>query len=281
MVACCALVSTKNRFSALTGISLPSIRAQVTPPDTVLIANDGEVFKDSDLNMISSILQPIPHKVLKNSNAPGVAGAWNHGLRHLISQGFDGYVAILDDDDQWDTVHLSSNLAVVCREKVGVVVSGLRMQKDGNLIPRALITKLSHRDFYAGNPGWQGSNTFVHMREFLRVGGFRDGLASTNDRDLAIRLLMDPLTKVGFTGKWTATWCLNTKDSQLSSQDMPSKLSGLRWFWHFYGVDMTVEESDLFFNRSEKLFGFSKTEITSSGSDLPLHRKMLGDLHAD
>jgi glycosyltransferase involved in cell wall biosynthesis len=278
--AVCALTATNGRLAELTGTSLPSIQRQTRCPEHVLVIDDGEDIDEAGTAEIGLALAPIPFTLLGNTTAPGAAGAWNHGLQHLVHSGFDGYVAILDDDDTWDADHVSANLAVALRDGVDVVVSGLRMLKDGEVIPRALIRTLSARQFLTGNPGWQGSNTFVHIDAFRRIGGFRNGLASTNDRDLAIRLLRDPVSGLGFTDKWTATWNFRTKGTQLSSRGTPAKLSGLRWFWHFYGADMVCEEAELFFTRCEELFGFGLDEITSPGPDLPEHRNVRGDLDA-
>jgi glycosyltransferase involved in cell wall biosynthesis len=261
-------------------MSLPSILWQRRRPDRVLVINDGDDFDDVGVQQIRGALSPIPALITENMSAPGAAGAWNHGLRQLVESGFDGYVAILDDDDTWDADHVAANLEVAIREGADVVVSGLRMLKDGGPVPRTLIASLSDRQFLTGNPGWQGSNTFAHIDAFRRVGGFRNGLTTTNDRDLAIRLLRDPETRIGYTGRWTATWRFSTKGALLSSRGTAAKLSGLRWFWHFYGADMTSEEAGRFLARAEELFGFGLGEITSPGPDLPAHRNMRGDLDA-
>ena len=277
---CCALVATRDRLESLSGTSLPSIRRQTCHPCFVLIVNDGKPFAEVEQTRLSSLLSPIPVVALQNENAPGAAGAWNHGLRYLLSACFGGFVAILDDDDHWDADHLATNLEVASREKANVVISGLRMVMDGCAVDRELITSLSYRQFLTGNPGWQGSNTFVHIDLLRSVGGFRDGLQSTNDRDLAIRLLKHPDCRIGYTARWTSTWHLARDGGQLSSRGATAKLAGLRWFWHFYGGEMTSEEAGRFFSRAEERFGFTKEEIVADGPDLPAHHRMRGDLNA-
>lgn len=275
---CCALVATKNRFDALINTSLPCISHQDYPPNFALIVNDGNQFSETEYERIAKVISPIPYLVINNTTSPGVAGAWNSGLQYLISSGFKGFVAMLDDDDRWDNGHISLSLATAQREKATIVISGLRMLKDGILVPRMLISGLSDRQFLISNPGWQASNTFVHIDAFKRIRGFRNGLMSTNDRDLAIRLLRDPANKVSFTRTWTASWHYDTNRMQLSTSNSRAKLSGLRWFWHFYSNDMIPEEIDQFFSRSKYFFGYGMPEITAPGDDLPSHRNTVGDL---
>jgi len=279
-IDCCALVATRDRFDLLADRSLPSIYHQKIPPCLTLVINDGKPFSSEECQEIKRRLFPITALILQNENFPGAAGAWNHGLRYLLSIAFDGFVAFLDDDDCWDTDHLSENLEIAYKEKSNVVISGLRIIIDGQPGTRELITSLSYRDFLTGNPGWQGTNTFVHIDLLQRIQGFRHGLQSTNDRDLAIRILKHPDCRIGYTERWTSTWHLATKGDQLSSKGTASKLAGLRWFWHFYGGWMTEKEADFFFERTEKLFGFKKLQVIESGVDLPTHHRMIGDLDA-
>ena len=278
--ACCVLMATREHTELLVEQSLPSICRQTCPPCLVLVVNDGKPFTEEEHQRIIRLLSPIPVLSLQNENCRGAAGAWNHGLRYLLSASFNGFVAFLDDDDDWDVDHLAVNLKAAHRGKANVVISGLRMVIDGYSVMRELITSVSHQQFLTGNPGWQGSNTFVHIDLLRSVGGFRNGLQSTNDRDLAIRILRHPDCRMAFTERWTSTWYLLTDGNQLSSRGSAAKLSGLRWFWHFYGGEMTTEEADHFFSRAAELFDFVKQDITEYGPDLPTHHRMHGDLDA-
>jgi hypothetical protein len=115
-------------------------------------------------------------------------------------------------------------------------------------------------DYLVGNPGWQGSNTFVSLPLIRKAGGFRGGLMSLNDRDLAIRLLRLSDTQPTQVARWTATWYADTPGA-LSSRGGKTKLVGLRQFWSLYGAEMTPAESHAFFTRAETLFGFNQKEI--------------------
>lgn len=243
----------------------------------VLVVNDGRRLTRRNADEIAAILSPIPAVVLQNRRSPGAAGAWNTGLAFL-GECHDGYVALLDDDDEWDRHHLEANQAVVSTEGAEVVVSGLRRVVDGVEMPRPLPLDLNARDFLTGNPGWQGSNTFVSMRRLALVRGFRDGLASLNDRDLAVRLLRCSGIRLGYTEAWTATWHVRTDRTTLSTPRSRTKVSGLRWFWRIYGAQMSADEKTGFFQRADRCFGVTASEIVDPGPDVPSHTYPHGDL---
>jgi len=118
-----------------------------------------------------------------------------------------------------------------------------------------------------GNPGWQGSNTFVDLALLRAAGGFTDGLRSLNDRDLALRLLRHTQARPALTGKWTATWTCDTAGA-LSEPRSAAKREGLRRFWAMYCLDMGAEEQSAFFERARSLFGILPQEITvAEGED--------------
>jgi glycosyltransferase involved in cell wall biosynthesis len=262
-------------------VSLPSVRRQTVTPLLVVLVADGCMIPSETVAKFVSLLGKIEFILLKNQRVGGAAGAWNTALDFLAGKKFNGYVAILDDDDAWDENHLSANLIMATSAKANTVISGLRLVKDGVSRPRALPQDLTDRMFLTGNPGWQGSNTFVALPALAAVGGFRDGLPSLNDRDLAIRLLRWTGTRVAYTGQWTSTWHLSSKAPALSSQRSPAKLQGLRWFWHIYGSEMWPAETELFFSRATELFGLGRDEILSDKTDQPPHRLPRGDFKSE
>ncbi|RKI49535.1 glycosyltransferase [Corallococcus sp. AB004] len=275
---CSALVATRSRWELLVGRSLPSIHQQTHAVREVVVVNDGAAFSAEQQAALRGLLHPLPLVVLDNRRPPGAAGAWNTGLEHLLALSRDGFIALLDDDDTWEASHVAENLRAVERARADIVVSGLRLVMDGHERERALPEGLVPGDFLIGNPGWQGSNTFVSRRLWATVRGFRDGLRSLNDRDLAIRLLRAPGSRIAYTGQWTATWHLSTQGDALSSPRSPAKISGLRWFWRLYGGEMSRAQAEAFFARAEGLFGVRRTEIEARGEDVPQHQRPWGDL---
>lgn len=269
------LIATRMREVLLETRSLPSLLAQSLRPDTVVLVNDGPPLKSRGVHAMLDTSVHLQLVLLENRRAAGVAGAWNTGLAYLWERGFRGFVAFLDDDDEWAPHHLEANAAAAGPGN-NIVVSGLRMSVAGMEQPRPLITALEARDFLIGNPGWQGSNTFVDIALLAAVGGFRDGLLSLNDRDLAIRLLRHPAAHWALTGHWTATWHRDTAKS-LSTPGSPEKLSGLRWFWQIYADELRPEEVNAFLERAERLFSIPRRLILAEHADQPPHRRPRGD----
>lgn len=264
------LIATRDREPLLTTRALPSVLGQQRRSDAVVIVNDGPPLRAA---------LPPGVVVLSNQRSPGVAGAWNTGLAHLWRVGHRGFIALLDDDDEWDAEHLAANAACAAAHPgASIVISGLRMVVAGREQPRPLLRTLCDRDFLVGNPGWQGSNTFVALAALAAVGGFREGLPSLNDRDLAVRLLRHVGTRWALTGRWTATWHRDTPAS-LSSPGSPAKRRGLRWFWRIYGAEMTPAEVAAFFERAERLFEIPRHTILAFEDDAPPRCHSHGDWH--
>jgi len=252
-----ALIASRNRENLLCKRSVLSISKQSLQPDLIILVNDGQSFSVKSTKTLERLCQMTDLKILENKQRKGVSAAWNHGIDYLLRNNFMGFIAILDDDDEWDPDHLDLNLRVAETGNANVVISGLRIHGQ----KRNLITKVTEHDFLVGNPGWQGSNTFIDFSLLVSVGGFTEELDSTNDRDLAIRVMRSTKSRITFTRDWTATWYCDSKDG-LSAPHSMKKLSGLRHFWNIYGSEMTISQHGLFFDRAFNLFGLSRTEIT-------------------
>jgi len=279
MRKCIVIIATQNIRETLFNRSLKSVKEQTVEPTQIIIVNDGIQFSNQQIKKINSILNNNAYKILSNKYTKGAAGAWNSALKYINKFSYNGYIAILDDDDQWDKNHLELNLKIAQTESSDVVVSGLRVVKDGVLFPRALPNQLLPKHFLSGNPGWQGSNTFVAMKILKKVKGFRNGLLSTNDRDLAFRILLLPNIKVSYTNQWTSTWYIDSKSLSLSSSKSKSKLEGLRWFWYLYNSYFDEEDRIIFFERAWKLFKITKEEIIMLKKNKPIKKNLLGDLN--
>lgn len=274
-----ALIATKNRDALLLNRALPSVRRQVLQPDQVIVVNDGRAVTQELLGKLRAVVAPMPIVALENLRSSGAAGAWNTGLAHLEQVRARGFVAILDDDDEWDAEHLRECIAAAARDDANIIVSGLRRMVGGRCIPRPLPKELRKEDFLVGNPGWQGSNTFVALELMRAVGGFTDGLPSLNDRDLAIRLLSHKESRLAYTEKWTATWHHDESNS-LSAPRSLAKIAGLRWFWARYGREMTTAQAAAFFDRASSYFGVQQAEIVANGLDAISTISAAGDTRA-
>lgn len=253
------LVATRNRAVLLQQRAIPSILRQTALPSAVVIVNDGAPHPEAMRNVFADLAGRTHLKLLDNARTPGPAGSWNTGLQWLRHQAFDGFVAMLDDDDTWDPPHLAANLQAANAVDAAIAVAGLRLWIDGQIRPRPLIEELTYRDFLVGNPGWQGSNTFVRLAALEAIGGFDEQLPSMHDRDLAVRLLRHPGTSWVLVPEWTATWFVGTPGCLTAPS--ATKLTALRRFLVKHGSLMGADERRAYFERAHRLFGFSQAEI--------------------
>jgi glycosyltransferase involved in cell wall biosynthesis len=254
------LIATRNRPALLRERALASVAAQDVRPDLVAIVNDGSPWSSGEIDDIKSRLPCVTVLCAQNNRSPGVGGAWNTGLALLRDDGRTELVAIIDDDDLWDAGHLRTNRDAASTHGANIVVSGLRIRSSDGELPRPLLTRLYDRDYLTGNPGWQGTNTFVGLDLILSAGGFRESLRCMHDRDLAIQLLRHPDARPLLIPRWTATWCIDLP-GRLSDRRGSAKLEGLRTFWAIYAGEMTNAEQHAFLARAETLFGFLPDEI--------------------
>jgi hypothetical protein len=257
-----AVIATKPRWTSLTQVSIPSVVKQTRRPDRLLVISDRYALEISELRTLRELADGIPVEVLSNQLAPGAAGTWNTGFSWLTRFVSSGYVALLDDDDEWDSEHLE------CCEKVtaaagwvDVVLSGLRVIRSGVELTRQPLTSISRDDFLAGNPGWQGTNTFAKLSVLARVGGFTNGMPSANDRDLAVRLLSLPDLTMSFTNKMTSTWHLDSEPDALSRRGGSEKREGLAWFLRKHGHLMTPDIRARFLTRARDLFDVNLCDV--------------------
>lgn len=256
------LIATLPTRDTLTRVAVPSIANQTRQLDALVIVIDNATLPASLTQALRNLMSCIPVHLLTNTRAQGAANTWNTGIEYIAQHWSEAYVAILDDDDQWDSDHLK-----VCETVArtagwpDVVVSGLRMRIDADEVPRAPLLSLCVDDFLSGNPGWQGSNTFIRLNTLIEAGCFTEGLRSCNDRDLAIRVLSLNGSRFAFTGRHTASWNLDSFRSSLSSRRGEAKRAGLAKFYALHGHRMNEAIRRRFFERADQLFGWSEDEI--------------------
>ena len=261
-----ALIASRPRVESLLEVALPSVLGQIRRPDRLVIVSDRRSFSKKEEETLLNAAGGCPLQVLSNRFSQGAAGSWNTGLQWLTHRGTTGYVAILDDDDEWDPEHIAE-CEMKCTEEPDVVLSGLRVLRQGSELPREPLCSVSRDDFLAGNPGWQGSNTFVKLATLMRIGGFSDGMPSTNDRDLAVRLLSLPDLSIAFTGRMTATWNLGSQPDALSRPGSAEKRDGLQMFLQRHGHLMSAQVQARFFERAKNIFGLDLKDLLQSSHE--------------
>ena len=246
--------------------ALASVYAQSALPHRAVLVMDGESTPDPILP--AGAASPVQIHYLANHFAPGAANTWNVGIRYATQHWPDSYLAILDDDDEWEAEHLATCIATARRHQwPDVVLSGLRMIVDGVEQNCPPIHEVSERHFLVGNPGWHGSNTFIRLATLLRAGAFTPDLASCNDRDLAIRVLALGDIRFAFTRRHTAKWHLDRSRQALSSRNSPEKLAGLARFYCLHGHRMNEDVCRAYFERAETVFGWRKEDILNHAKE--------------
>ncbi|PIG09757.1 glycosyltransferase [Comamonas sp. 26] len=254
-----ALIATRPRVKCLLSTSLPSILRQSQPPDVVVLVPDARPLTDDEVLHCRAALNDIPLHHLPDVQGAGLAAAWNSGLSAISHLKLADYVALLDDDDEWDSIHLEACQSAARQQELNadVVISGLRVIREGIELPRQPLNAVRVDDFLVGNPGWQGSNTFAKLELLQRVGGFTSGLRSANDRDLAIRVLDQANVRFAFTKQMTATWHLGKQPDAISTYGSEDKRLGLRQFHQMYKHRMTDSQLRCAVNRAIELFGIN------------------------
>ncbi|WP_238843343.1 glycosyltransferase family 2 protein [Thiomicrorhabdus xiamenensis] len=242
--------------------ALPSIINQTVQPTAVVIVSDRRSLnKDEVLCFNTTIGKEIPLYTITNSNKAGVAGSWNTGIDFISKKYPESYIAIIDDDDQWHTNHLSTCISHSANGTADVVLSGINVITNKKKVKANIPLNISINDFLVGNPGWQGSNTFIKANLAIKIGGFTNGQISGNDRDFAIRVLESEAVKITYTTEATVDWRCNQSPEALSAPGSKQKLKGYAQFLKLHGHKMSSKERSSFFARSEQLFSISKQDI--------------------
>jgi len=261
------LVTTYNRPELLEKRALKSISLQTGKFDAVVLVDnsDSEVTKKKNREIFEGMFRDGTYLI--NERTPGAAGTWNHGLNWIHENYPDSWVAIIDDDDEWTPEHLE-----ICKSKIDgndAVISGIRTFLDGELIDDRVPNSFTISDFFASNPGWQGSNTFIRINSIKKAGFFDESLLCTHDRDLAIRCLVNEDFKVTFSEKVTMLYHLEKKRESLTMTQGRGKHTGLLQFYCKHKKLMTSDNEKAFLKRSKELFGLDAEyfQITDTSMD--------------
>lgn len=264
-----ALLASIPRLDSLRSLALPSIARQSKPPEHVVLVTDRQALSKRCTTELADTLAGLPLTVLNNTRPAGAAGSWNTGIDWIARHYSDPYVAILDDDDTWEEDHLALCDHHSAQGRAHVVLSGIRILRQARLVAALTPTHVCVDDFLRGNPGWQGSNTYIRLTTLRQAGGFRDGLVSSNDRDLAIRVLDLPDVHLAYTGQPSVTWHCGGQADALSTPGSQQKRLGSAQFYRAHRSRMSEKTESAFFGRLQQLFGVAKADILRTLAELP------------
>ncbi|WP_394132740.1 glycosyltransferase family 2 protein [Marinobacter nauticus] len=261
MLPIAVVIATRPRPNLLIRHALPAVEAQQRKPDVIVVVSDERPFSAVEQDMLRRLTPSVKVVFGQNQHSTGAAGTWNTGFSILNQLYKDCYVAIIDDDDHWHADHLGSCEATSRNGQADVVLSGINVVQDNVILARNIPENISANDFLTGNPGWQGSNTFIRLSTALRIGGYTDGLISCNDRDFAIRALELGDLDIQYTRRVTVDWHINQSPDALSAVGSEQKLKGSAQFLKLHGGKMSPVQRKQFFSRMESLFGLTKSTI--------------------
>ncbi len=127
--------------------------------------------------------------VLKNTRTRYMSGtgAWNTGIFEAYKQFPNGFVSILDDDDEYLPNHIADCVTAISENTVAVFQRLIWQNYDTSIINFDLKKdQLTAEHFFIGNPGVQGSNMFFKTQNLVDIGGFFENLQKKNERDFII-----------------------------------------------------------------------------------------------
>jgi len=261
MLPIAALIATKPRLNLLVQHALPSVRSQQRKPDVMVVVSDERPFSPEEQDFLTRLMPSVRVVFGQNHYSQGVAGTWNTGFSILNRLYEDCFVAVIDDDDHWHVDHLSSCEGLTNNGQADLVLSGINVVQGNTVLKKHIPRDIKIGDFLTGNPGWQGSNTFIKLSKVSLIGGYTDGLISCNDRDFAIRTLQLDNLHIRYTHQATVDWHINQSPDALSAVGSEQKLKGSAQFLKLHGEKMSPPQKEQFFQRMESLFGLNRATI--------------------
>ena len=255
-----AVVATHNRPNLLSTRSLPSIASQTRPPDLLIVVDDSDdhIRKVNEGSVTAFPVKETKIVYLENRRTPGNSGAWNTAMAYLHNVAPDSFVAILDDDDSWESDYLELCEGAVRQGNLDMVASGILRHESScsEAIPLDPPERLDPNQFLVGNPHIQGSNLFIRLSALLEAGGFDEALTSTTDRDLCIRIADLGYVRFRPLRKRLVHHHAEPGRLRLSSPGSEKKRRGLREFYRKYRSRMSNSQRRAFSERASRLFGY-------------------------
>ena len=200
--------------------------------------------------------------VLKNTRTRYMSGtgAWNTGIFEAYKQFPNGFVSILDDDDEYLPNHIADCVTAISENTVAVFQRLIWQNYDTSIINFDLKKdQLTAEHFFIGNPGVQGSNMFFKTQNLVDIGGFDETLQNTTDRDLMIRFLwkndlknIEVVTTIGVIH-------YNHKQEKVNN-NIVRKKQGLDLFYKKYKTHFSEEAYKKSLARAKAFFNYNPPE---------------------
>jgi glycosyltransferase involved in cell wall biosynthesis len=268
------IATSQNRTDWLINRSLTSVYKQLGINKSewrVLVIDDNENKNEFSqiekrIDLLRKELQvkdsDFPTTVIKNTRTRFMSGtgAWNTGIFEAYKQFPNGFVSILDDDDEYLPNHLTDCVTAISENTVAVFQRLIWLNDDSSTMNVDLTKdQLTAENFFIGNPGVQGSNMFFKIQSLVEIGGFDETLPNTTDRDLMIRFLWEnDLSKIKVIEK-IGVIHHNHKLEKVNN-DLVKKKQGLDLFYKKYKTHFSEEAYKKSLARAKSFFNYTPTE---------------------
>ncbi len=268
------IATSQNRTDWLINRSLTSVYKQIGIDKSewnVFVVDDNE--NESEFSEIKNRIELLrnnlqlndtdfPTSVLKNTRTRFMSGtgAWNTGIFEAYRLFPNGFISILDDDDEYLPNHLTDCVTAISENTVAVF-QRLIWQNDDTSTMNVDLTKdqLTAENFFIGNPGVQGSNMFFKTENLIDIDGFDETLPNTTDRDLMIRFLWkNDLNNIVVIETIGANHYNHKK--QKVNNNIPQKQNGLDLFYKKYKVHFSEEAYQKSLARANAFFNYNPKE---------------------
>jgi len=258
------IIATKNRPNLLEKRSLKSVLEQTSIIEEVIVIDDSDKeFLEENKRIVDNFNKSITTTYLINKRTPGFCGAANTGVYYLLKNYTDPknvYVAILDDDDSWATNYLSSCLEIIAENpKVDWVATDFYRLE--NVSEKPILQKAPDSVkpdlFLVGNPGIQGSNSFLRLSTLLEAGAYDENQSPSNDRDICLRLcdLNDVIYKRN--PNVSMHHYAEFDRFRYSNPNTLIRNNGFVSFWLKHNGRMTNTQKEKFIERTKQLFNWA------------------------
>jgi hypothetical protein len=187
-------------------------------------------------------------------------GAWNTGIFESYKIDPNGFVSILDDDDEYLPHHLANCTSAIGENTVAVFQRLIWRNDDGSSMQIDLVKEeLTAENFFVGNPGVQGSNMFFKTKCLFDIKGFDEILPNTTDRDLMIRFLWENEGNKIAVIENIGVIHYNHKLAKVNN-NLKFKQKGLDLFYHKFKPHFSEEAYQKSLKRAKALFGYIPIE---------------------
>jgi GT2 family glycosyltransferase len=161
--------------------AIRSALSQSLSPAEILVIDNGKIPLRPDM---------LPSRCMLHRMAPRVGPSVARNLGAAKARG--EYLAFLDDDDCWAPTFLAEAWAALAKARVRCVYGRKCVLDGGNLRPYRLAAPedITIPVLLRRNPGIGGINLLLERSLFVEVGGFDERLRLSEDRALAIEMLL-------------------------------------------------------------------------------------------